>query len=149
MCTTLTPFAVPHPKWLPMSSSSTRPSPTRAPIKINAGNICDFAGKEVCVFHCISFGEAHCEVGGQLGVVEGHFCSRRGAKFSISWKPPTIHGSLADLFESSRKLKLLAYFWPRIKDLYIFITNMLKFVKLSQKGQRPASLPFPFHRQLI
>lgn len=69
MCTTLTPFAVPHPKWLPKSSSSTRASPTRAPIKINAGNICDFGGKEVRVFHCISFGEAHCEkvVGGSWG----------------------------------------------------------------------------------
>lgn len=87
-------------------------------------------GKEVCVFHCISFAEAHCmesrsEAGGGGAAILGQ--SR--AKFKISWKPTTIHGSLADLFETRRVLKHLAYFkdniWLNLKrnsilDLYIY-----------------------------
>lgn len=76
----------------------------------------------------------------QLGVVEGRFWGRREAKFSISWKPPTIHGSLADLFESSRKLKLLAYFWKRIKYDFTYVKEFVyihfKYVEIRKISQK-------------
>lgn len=123
-------------------------------------------GKEVCVFHCISFAEAHCVESGSESVWGRPFRGQSRAKFRISLKPSTIHGSLADLFETRRVLKHLAYFkdniWLNLKRNSIldllpsifeifkisgnkFITSTFEFAKLSQNGpQASDSARIPF-----
>lgn len=144
MCTTLTPFAVPHPKWLPVNgrTGSTRQRveegrggqqpvwPTRAPIKINAGNICDFGGQRSLRVSLHFFRRSALYGIREWGWWGGaDILGQSRAKFRISWKPTTIHGSLADLFETRRVLKHLAYFkdniWLNLKRnsilaLYIY-----------------------------